>query len=145
MSTRAGAARLPVPGDARRHGEGQADRPRPRIIHSRAPTLRERLHLDGIRLAWVLVPLIALLLGGVVFVNVQRLNLTTRTARTVDHHNQAQADILRLRAVLAQKDGQVVEQAARRLGMVQAPGSGLTYVRVPRDARIEPGHTPRTR
>jgi len=97
------------------------------------------------RLAWVLIPVIAVLLGGVVWVNVQRLNLTTQTGRTVDMYNQAQADILRLRAVLAEKDGQVVDQAARRLGMVQAPGSGLTYVSVPKEARVAPGQTPRTR
>ncbi len=146
MSTRSGAARLPDPGDRHPvHRPPPPARPRPRVIHSRQPTLRERLHLDGIRLAWVVVPLIALLLGGVVFVNVQRLNLTTQTAQTVDMYNEAQADILRLRAVLAQKDGQVVEQAAARLGMVQAPGTGLTYVNVPKDARIAPGQAPRTR
>lgn len=149
MSTRGAAARaVPAyPGDARRAGQPQrAPRPpKPRIIHSRKPTLRERLHLEGIRLAWVVVPIIALLLGGVVFVNVQRLNLTTQTGRTVDMYNQAQADILRLRAVLAEKDGQVVDQAVRRLGMVQAPGSGLTYVSVPKEARIAPGQAPRTR
>lgn len=148
MSTRAGAARLPDPGRAPGRAPDQAParpRPRPRVIHSRQPTLRERLHLDGVRLAWVVIPLIALLLGGVVFVNVQRLNLTTQTAQTVDMYNEAQSDILRLRAVLAQKDGQVVEQAATRLGMVQAPGSGLTYVNVPKEARIAPGQAPRTR
>lgn len=144
MSTRAGAARLPDPGRAPRQAPARP-RPRPRVIHSRQPNLRERLHLDGVRLAWVVIPLIALLLGGVVFVNVQRLNLTTQTAQTVDMYNQAQADILRLRAVLAQKDGQVVERAATRLGMVQAPGSGLTYVSVPKEARIAPGQAPRTR
>ena len=147
------APRPSNPGDRQRSGAshplrapGQAQqRPKPRVIHSRTPTLRERLHLEGVRLAWVLVPLIALLLGGVVFVNVQRLNLTTQTGRTVDMYNQAQADILRLRAVLAEKDGQVVEQAAKRLGMVLAPGSGLTYVTVPKEARIAPGQAPRTR
>jgi hypothetical protein len=168
MSTRAGAARVSAapgraypgarpganPGDSHRSGAshplrapGQAGRPpRPRVIHSRTSrTLRERLRLQGVRLAWVLIPLIALLLGGVVFVNVQRLNLTTQTGRTVDMYNQAQSDILRLRAVLAEKDGQVVEQAAKRLGMVLAPGSGLTYVSVPKEARIAPGQAPRTR
>lgn len=154
MSTRSGAMRAvpapaprsPNPGDRHRSGASHPMRaPRPRVIHSRKPTLRERLHLDGIRLAWVLIPLIALLLGGVVFVNVQRLNLTTQTGRTVDMYNQAQADILRLRAVLAEKDGQVVDQAVKRLGMVQAPGSGLTYVSVPKEARIAPGQAPRTR
>ncbi len=152
MSTRSGAARAvpmparPNPGDGRRPGTGQAQRaPRPKVIHSRKPTLLEKLRLDGMRLVWVLVPLIALLLGGVVFVNVQRLNLTTQTGRTVDMYNQAQADILRLRAVLAEKDGQVVDQAVKRLGMVQAPGNGLTYVSVPKEARIAPGQAPRTR
>lgn len=146
MSTRSGAMRaVPAPSRAPGRAQPQSRPPRPRVIHSRKPTLRERLHLDGIRLAWVLIPLIALLLGGVVFVNVQRLNLTTQTGRTVDMYNQAQADILRLRAVLAEKDGQVVDQAVTRLGMVQAPGSGLTYVSVPKEARIAPGQAPRTR
>lgn len=162
MSTRAGAARVAgapgraYPGDSHRSGDSHPLRapgrattarpPRPRVIHSRTKrTLRERLHLEGVRLVWVLVPLIALLLGGVVFVNVQRLNLTTQTGRTVDMYNQAQADILKLRAVLAEKDGQVVDQASKRLGMVLAPGSGLTYVTVPKEARIAPGQAPRTR
>lgn len=155
MSTRSGAMRAVAapaprtsnPGDRHRSGASHPMRaPRPRVVHSRDKrTLRERLHLEGVRLAWVLIPLIALMLGGVVFVNVQRLNLTTQTGRTVDMYNQAQADILRLRAVLAEKDGQVVDQAVKRLGMVQAPGSGLTYVSVPKEARIAPGQAPRTR
>jgi len=160
MSTRSGAARTvrvpgrAYPGDSHRSGDshplrapGQGTRPaRPRVIHSRTTsTLRERLRLQGVRLAWVLVPLIALLLGGVVGVNVQRLNLTTQTGRTVDMYNQAQSDILRLRAVLAEKDGQVVDQASKRLGLVLAPGSGLTHVSVPKEARIAPGQAPRTR
>lgn len=155
MSTRSGAMRAvpapaprnPNPGDRHRSGASHPMRaPRPRVVHSRDKrTLRERLHLEGVRLAWVLIPLIALMLGGVVFVNVQRLNLTTQTGRTVDMYNQAQADILRLRAVLAERDGQVVDQAVKRLGMVQAPGSGLTYVSVPKEARIAPGQAPRTR
>ena len=45
----------------------------------------------------------------------------------------------------SEKDGQVVDQAVKRLGMVQAPGSGLTYVSVPKEARIAPGQAPRTR
>jgi hypothetical protein len=143
MSTRAGAARVARPSP--RPTPVPEQRPRPRVITSPAPTVLQRLRLQGMRLAWVLIPIIALLLGGVVWVNVQRLNLTTQTGRTVDMYNQAQADILRLRAVLAEKDGQVVDQAARRLGMVQAPGSGLTYVSVPKEARVAPGQTPRTR
>ncbi len=97
------------------------------------------------RLAWVAIPLIAILLGGVVWVNVARLNLTTQTGRTVDMYDQSQSDILKLRAKLAEKDGQVVAQAAKRLGMVQAPGIGLTYVSVPPEARVAPGQAPRTR
>lgn len=97
------------------------------------------------RLAWVVIPVIALFLGGVVWVNVARLDLTTQTSRTVDMYHQTQSDILRLRATLAEKDGQVVDQAVKRLGMVQAPGSGLTYVTVPKAARVAPGQTPRTR
>ncbi len=145
--------RAPDPGDPHRSGAAHPRRDpgaagrgfRPRVVHSRTPNLLDRLHLRGVRLAWVLVPVIALLLGGVVFVNVQRLNLTTQTGRTVDMYNEAQGDILRLRALLAEKDGQVVDQAATRLGMVQAPGSGLTYVSVPKEARSAPKQAPRTR
>lgn len=143
MSTRSGAARVARP--STRPAPAPQQRPRPRVITSPAPTVLQRLRLQGMRLAWVLIPVIAMLLGGVVWVNVQRLNLTTQTGRTVDMYNQAQSDILRLRAVLAEKDGQVVDQAARRLGMVQAAGSGLTYVSVPKEARVAPGQTPRTR
>jgi hypothetical protein len=143
VSTRSGAARVARP--STRPAPAPQQRPRPRVITSPAPTVLQRLRLQGMRLAWVLIPVIAVLLGGVVWVNVQRLNLTTQTGRTVDMYNQAQSDILRLRAVLAEKDGQVVDQAAKRLGMVQAPGSGLTYVSVPKEARVAPGQTPRTR
>lgn len=143
MTTRSGAARVARP-DTRPAPVPQG-RPRPRVITSPAPTVLQRLRLQGMRAAWVLIPAVALLLGGVVWVNVQRLNLTTQTGRTVDMYNAAQADILRLRAVLAEKDGQVVDQAVARLRMVQAAGSGLTYVTVPKEARIAPGQTPRTR
>ena len=93
----------------------------------------------------MVIPFIAILLGGVVWVNVARLNITTQAGRTVDMYDQVQSDILKLRASLAQKDGEVVDQAAKRLGMVQAPGSGLTYVTVPPSARVTPGQAPRTR
>ena len=99
MSTRSGAARVARP--STRPAPVPQQRPRPRVITSPAPTVLQRLRLQGMRLAWVLIPLIAVLLGGVVWVNVQRLNLTTQTGRTVDMYNQAQSDILRLRAVLA--------------------------------------------
>ncbi len=85
------------------------------------------------------------MLGGVVWVNVARLNLTTQTGRTVDMYRQTQSDILKLRAKLAEKDGEVVDQAAKRLGMIQAPGTGLTYVTVPPSARVTTDQTPRTR
>ena len=101
MSTRSGAARVARP--STRPAPVPQQRPRPRVITSPAPTVLQRLRLQGMRLAWVLIPLIAVLLGGVVWVNVQRLNLTTQTGRTVDMYNQAQSDILRLRAVLRRR------------------------------------------
>mgnify|MGYP006982239692 CR=1 FL=1 len=66
-------------------------------------------------------------------------------ARAPFHRMNSRPTDLRLRAVLAEKDGQVVDQAVKRLGMVQAPGNGLTYVSVPKEARIAPGQAPRTR
>lgn len=93
----------------------------------------------------MVIPLAAILLGGVVWVNVARLNLTTQTGYTVDMYRQTQSDILRLRANLAQRDGEVVDRAAKRLGMVQTSGSALTYITVPPSARVAPDQTPRTR
>ncbi len=144
MSTRGAAA--PALRPAFRPTPAPAPRPRPRLVPPPSRRNRlQRLQLHGVRLAWVAIPLIAILLGGVVWVNVARLNLTTQTGRTVDMYDQSQSDILKLRAKLAEKDGQVVAQAAKRLGMVQAPGIGLTYVSVPPEARVTPGQAPRTR
>ncbi len=141
MSTRGAAARVAQPSTR----PAPAPRPRPRVIVSPAPRRWQRLQSHGVRLAWVVIPFIAILLGGVVWVNVARLNVTTQAGRTVEMYDQVQADILKLRASLAQKDGEVVDQAAKRLGMVQAPGSGLTYVTVPPAARVTAGYASRTR
>ncbi len=146
MSTRGATASALRPAFRPAPAPGPAPRPRPRLVPPPSRRSRvQRLQLHGVRLAWVAIPLIAILLGGVVWVNVARLNLTTQTGRTVDMYDQSQSDILKLRAKLAQKDGQVVAQAAKRLGMVQAPGIGLTYVSVPTEARVTPGQAPRTR
>lgn len=141
MSTRGATARVARPA-AR---PAPAPRPKPRLVPPPDRGRFARLQLHGVRLAWIVIPLFAILLGGVVWVNVARLNLTTQTGRTVDMYDQVQGDILKLRAKLAEKDGQVVDQAAKRLGMIQAPGSGLTYVTVPPTARVTPGQAPRTR
>ncbi len=146
MSARGAAAPALRPAFRPAPAPAPAPRPRPRLVPPPSRRSRvQRLQLHGVRLAWVAIPLIAILLGGVVWVNVARLNLTTQTGRTVDMYDQSQSDILKLRAKLAEKDGQVVAQAAKRLGMVQAPGIGLTYVSVPPEARVTPGQAPRTR
>ena len=143
MSTRGATARVAAP--APRHAPPA--HPKPRLVPPPSTRSRrfQRVQLHGVRLAWIVIPFIAILLGGVVWVNVARLNLTTQTGRTVDMYDQVQGDVLKLRAKLAQKDGQVVDQAATRLGMVQAPGTGLTYVTVPNESRVTPGQEPRTR
>ncbi len=145
MSTRGATAPALRPASRPAPAPAPAPRPRPRLVPPPSRNRVQRLQLHGVRLAWVAIPLIAILLGGVVWVNVARLNLTTQTGRTVDMYDQSQSDILKLRAKLAEKDGQVVAQAAERLGMVQAPGIGLTYVSVPPEARVTPGQAPRTR
>jgi hypothetical protein len=80
----------------------------------------------------MLIPLVALLLGGIVWVNVARLNLTTRTSATVERYRGVQAEIVRLKATLAQRDGEVIDRARTRLGMVQARGDDVTYLQIPR-------------
>jgi hypothetical protein len=81
---------------------------------------------------WLVIPMVALLLGGVVWVKAAELHLVTRTSSVVERYQAVQADTLRLKAQLEQRDGEVIRRAERELGMVPIPANGVTYLRVPR-------------
>jgi hypothetical protein len=73
---------------------------------------------------WLWIPLVAMLLGGIVWVNVAKLQLTTQTSRVVERANQVQSETIRLNAALQQRNAEVRDEARRRLGMI--PSSNQT-------------------
>jgi cell division protein FtsB len=115
------SARAAVRAPARRSPAAPAPvrgtRPRP----ARARRARRRT------LLWVAIPLVALLLGGVVWVKAAQLHLVTRTSETVQAYQAVEAEMLRLRAQLGQRDGEVIRRARQDLGMVY-PGE-VRYLR----------------
>lgn len=113
---RATAAPRPAP---RRRPEA---RPAPRS--RRRPALRLRA-----RVLWL--PVITLLLGGIVWVNVAKLQLTRQTSAVVERQNVVQSENIRLNARLQQQSGAVQQLAQDRLGM-ESPASAQTqFLRVP--------------
>ena len=115
MSTRA----APDP----RRGEAVAPRPRPRT-RPRPVARRE----PRIRAAYVVIPLIALVLGGIVLVNVAKLSLTNRTGQVIERSRSVEAETARLKSNLERRDASVMRDAERRLGMVVPPSDGVTYL-----------------
>jgi hypothetical protein len=74
---------------------------------------------------------IALLLGGIVWVNVSKLTLTAETGAVVERARAVEAETVRLEAELEKADGAVVDRARARLGMVPAKGDAVTYLDAP--------------
>jgi len=79
----------------------------------------------------VVIPLIALLLGGIVWINVARLNLATETGAVIEQSRDVQFETARLQSELDQRNGAVVDRAATRLGMLPSPSEGVTYIDIP--------------
>lgn len=69
----------------------------------------------------VWIPAVAILLGGIVWVNVARLQLTDQTSRVIERSNAVRSEMLRMDARFNQQRASVQEQARTRLGMDQ-PG-----------------------
>lgn len=111
--SRPAPAPRPAP-DARPRREAQP-RPRPRT----APRSRTRL-----RSARVIIPIIALILGGIVWVNVAKLALTNQTGQVIERSRSVESETARLKATLEAKNASVRRNAEQRLGMVEpAPGA----------------------
>ncbi len=120
MSTRATAratARQPRPS-----ARPQA-RPRPRPRAVARPRRRSR-----VRLGPLVIPIIALVLGGIVWVNVAKLALTNDTGKVMERSRGVEAQTARLQSQLDQLDARVRENAMKRLGMVMPSGDSVTYL-----------------
>ncbi|MCC6832217.1 MAG: hypothetical protein IT200_12795 [Thermoleophilia bacterium] len=109
----------------------EAPRPRPRQVPApraaarRRPVARPR----GIAL-WI--PAVAILLGGIVWVNVARLQLTDQTSRVIERSSAVRSEMLRLEAKFNQQNASVQEQARTRLRMDQPASDGdVKFLSVP--------------
>ncbi len=78
------------------------------------------------------IPAVAILLGGIVWVNVARLQLTDQTSRVIERSNAVRSETLRLEAKFNQQNASVQEQARNRLGMDQPASDGdVKFLSVP--------------
>ena len=76
----------------------RAGRPAPRTAaHPRARLL----------VRWLWVPALAVMLGGIVFINAATLRLSTRSSLTLQRTSEAQSEIVNLNQALQQTDAQV--------------------------------------
>lgn len=126
MSTRATARAHPhAPAPERR----SAPRSRPR--RAPAPRRASRPRIRVRHLGLLVIPIVALLLGGIVWVNVSKLAFTAETGRVVERSRAMEAQNLRLKAQLDRANSTVIDRAQDRLGMVM-PGDGvITPLRAP--------------
>ena len=109
------AGRPPVAARAPRPARGRAARARARSPRRRAA------RAPGARLV---IPLIALVLGGIVLVNVAKLSLTNQTGQVIERARSVEAETARLKSHA---------RAARRPGAA-TPRSGWGWWRPPGDA-----------
>jgi hypothetical protein len=84
-----------------------------------------------VRLGLAVIPVIALMLGGIVWITSAQLALTNQTSQLAQRYREVQAEARRLQAQLAFSQGAVAAQAASRLGYVQAPSGSVTYLTAP--------------
>ncbi len=114
MSTRAAPRPAPAPSRAR---------PRTRPSSPAAGPRRARL-----RLGRVAIPVIALVLGGIVWINVAKLTLTHETGKVIERARSVEAETARLKSRFEQRNATVIARAEKRLGMVSPPSSEVTYL-----------------
>ena len=125
MSTRATARQAAAPARAARPQPrpGARPQPRPRPRPVARPRRRSR-----VRLGPLVIPIIALVLGGIVWVNVAKLALTNDTGKVMERSRGVEAQTARLQSQLDQLDARVRENAMKRLGMVMPSGDSVTYL-----------------
>jgi hypothetical protein len=82
----------------------------------------------------LLIPVIAMLLAGIVWINVSKLAFTAETGRVVERARQVEAQNVRLKAQLDRVNATVVDRAQERLGMGLAVDTSITPLKVPASA-----------
>jgi hypothetical protein len=80
----------------------------------------------------LVIPLIALLLGGIVWVNVAKLSLTDRTGTAIERSRSIEGETARLASTLQSRESSIRRNAEKRLGMVAPPDDGVTYLTPPK-------------
>ncbi len=129
MTARAGARVAPSPRPRPRTRPEAPLRVAPSRPRTRPSARRARRRLPRSR---IVIPVIALLLGGIVWVKVSQLTLVTRTSQAIERYQAVKSETLRLNTELARRDGDVIRLARTRLGMVPSPPNGVTYLKLPR-------------
>jgi hypothetical protein len=72
------------------------------------------------------------MLGGIVWINVSKLGLTTQTSALVQETRQVEGETVLLNAELGQRDNEVTARAKAELGMIDAPGKDVIYLAAPK-------------
>lgn len=120
MSTRAAPRQAPAPARTR-----PRSRPSSRPAAARLPRARRRARL---RMGKWVIPLVALVLAGIVWVNVAKLTVTHRTGEVIEKARAVEAETARLKSRFEQRNATVIARAEKRLGMVSPPSSEVTYL-----------------
>lgn len=120
---RAAARAAPAPArpGPRARPDGRPARPRPRPAGAR----RRR---GRVRLGRLAIPLIALLLGGIVWINVAKLTLTHETGQVIERARSVEAETARLKSRFEQRNATVIARAEKRLGLESPPSADVTYL-----------------
>jgi hypothetical protein len=121
VSTRAAPRAAPAPARPR-------PRARPASRPARPRTARTGRRRARVRLGRLAIPLIALVLGGIVWINVAKLTLTHETGQVIEQARSVEAETARLKSRFEQRNATVIARAEKRLGMVSPPSSEVTYL-----------------
>jgi hypothetical protein len=77
------------------------------------------------------IPALALMLGGIVWINSATLRLSSRSSLTLQRTSEAQSEIINLNSALQQEDASVRIAASRSLGMKQEDPAQVSFLRAP--------------
>jgi hypothetical protein len=120
VSTRAAARTAPAPARPRPRARPASRAGRPRTARARRRT--------RVRLGRLTIPVVALVLGGIVWINVAKLTLTHETGRVIERARSVEAETARLKSRFEQRNATVIARAEKRLGMVSPPSSEVAYL-----------------
>jgi hypothetical protein len=81
-----------------------------------------------VRLGRLAIPLVAVVLAGIVWVNVAKLTVTHETGQVIERARSVEAETARLKSRFEQRNATVIARAEKRLGMVDPPSGSVTYL-----------------